>query len=164
MKYIYVFMCMISLFSCQTRYTSNDVISKNKQLYNSLYNKNGNIFTLGSLNFESSYMWSYTNNIIIVYNLNKGKIISAKKINYENNIWLQDPVKDDDGIDKCIVTDGVMLMYQVRNNESFIERRFPLDYICMKNSNYESIFFKRLIQDINYYNMGWKELKKNIKN
>ena len=57
-----------------------------------------------------------------------------------------------------------MLMYQVRNNESFIERRFPLDYICMKNSNYESIFFKRLIQDINYYNMGWKEFKKNIKN
>ncbi|KPE48990.1 hypothetical protein [Chryseobacterium indologenes] len=141
---------------------SNDIISKNKKLYNELYNTNGNIFVIGSSGFTSSYMWSYTNNGISVYNLNNGKVITKKEIKRENlemNNWLQNPSKDDDGIDKCIAVDGFMLMYKVKIKESFIERRFPLDFECMKKSTYETPFFKKLIDDINHYKIGWREVQ-----
>ncbi|MEY8759457.1 hypothetical protein [Chryseobacterium tongliaoense] len=163
MKKLFLFMFIASFFSCQTNHlASNDATSKNKKLYNQLYSSNGNIFTIGSSEFKSSYMWSYTNDDIIVYNLSNGKVISEKKLKLRserNNQWLKNPSKDDDGIDKCIAVDGFTLMYKVKNNESFIERRFPLEYECMKNSVYESTFFKTLIEDVNYYNIGWKKVQ-----
>ncbi|MCY0979411.1 hypothetical protein PGH12_04650 [Chryseobacterium wangxinyae] len=161
MRYIILFIYIIAssiCFSCQTKNVANDIISKNKKLYNSLYKSNGNVFSLGSLSFEHSYMWSYSNDEINIYNLEKGKVISEKKIklqNQGNNRWLQNPLKDDTGIDNCIATDGFTLMYKVVNNDSYIERRFPVMYDCMKNSKYETDFFTKLIEDMNYYQIGW---------
>jgi hypothetical protein len=162
MRKVFFLILVTPLFSCQTTRVSNDIISKNKKLYNDLYNNNGNIFVIGSSSFTSSYMWSYTNNEVSIYNLNNGKVITKKEIKRENlemNNWLQNPSKDDDGIDKCIAVDGFMLMYKVKIKESFIERRFPLDFGCMKNSTYETLFFKKLIDDINHYKIGWREVQ-----
>lgn len=160
MKYIILFIYIITsfiCFSCQTN-VANDIISKNKKLYNSLYKSNGNVFSLGSLSFKHSYMWSYSNDEINIYNLENGKIISEKKIklqNQDSNSWLENPMKNDAGIDNCIATDGFTLMYKVVNNDSYIERRFPVMYDCIKNSKYETSFFSKLIGDINYYQIGW---------
>ncbi|NML59408.1 hypothetical protein [Chryseobacterium cheonjiense] len=151
---------LLVLFSCQAQHTENDILSKNKKLYNKLYQTNGNIFAIGTSNFESSYMWSYAKENITVYNLVRGKISSKKIIYLQNHDqkWLHTPAKDDFGLDQCIATDGFVLLYKVKNDISFIERRFPITLDCMKSGTYESDFFKNLVNDINSYNIGWKNI------
>jgi hypothetical protein len=160
MKKVLIFKLILLLFSCHAQRTENNVFSKNKKLYDKLYQTNGNIFTLGILNFDSSYIWSYTKNNIVVYNLVQGKIISEKIIQLKNkdHKWLLSPSKDDLGIDQCITTDGSILMYKIKNKTSFIEKRFPITLDCMKNGVYETDFFKNLIIDVNFYDIGWKKL------
>jgi hypothetical protein len=157
MRKILIFICVVLLFLCQAQRKKNDVLSKNKKLYSLLYKKNGNIFVLSSSQFESSYMWSYTKKNLVVYNLRNEKLVNEKtlQLKEQNNNWLVNPSKDDSGIDNCIATDGFTLMYKVKDGESFIERRFPVGLDCLKNSSYETDFFKNLVADINFYNIGW---------
>jgi hypothetical protein len=164
MKKILIFKyVLLLLFSCQAQHKENDILSKNKKLYNKLYQTNGNIFAIGTSNFESSYMWSYNEESVIVYNLVSGKIASRKIIHLQNHDhkWLYTPVKDDSGLDQCIATGGFILLYKVKNNISFIEKKFPVTLDCMKNGIYETDFFKNLVNDINFYNIGWKKLVTN---
>ncbi|KPH14980.1 hypothetical protein [Chryseobacterium sp. ERMR1:04] len=157
MRKILIFICIVLVFSCQAQREKNDILSKNKKLYSLLYKTNGNIFVLGSSEFESSYMWSYTKKNLVIYNLRNGKLINEKTLNLkeQNNKWRFNPSKDDSGIDRCIATDGFTLMYKVKDGGSFIERRFPVSLECLKNSSYETDFFKNLVSDINFYNIGW---------
>lgn len=162
MKKIFFLIFIIQLFSCQSVKNSNNYLSSNKKFYNSFYNTNGNVFVLSSPNGAlSSYIWSYSSNAIDVYSFNQGKIQSKKshKIEGQDLKWLLNPSKDDTGLDECIAMDGFTLMYKVKNNESYIERKFPISLECLKNTSYETSFFKNLIQDIKLYQIGWKEVK-----
>lgn len=155
---VVIYLCSFFLcLSCSANgQMTNEKLSKNKSLYNSLYKKNGNVFVLGSLDFHSSYMWSYGDTGLIVYNLTNGKVESQKTYNdvkYTESDWLKKPVQNDDKLDDCIAVDGSTILYRVND----IERRFPVQYKCLKENTYSTEFFKGLVQDMNKYEIGWKE-------
>jgi len=157
MKLITYWSLFFLCFSCSSNgQLSNAKLSKNKSLYNSLYKKNGNVFVLGSLDFHSSYMWSYENKALIVYSLTNGKVKSQKTysdVKYIEKEWLKNPVSNDDKLDECIAVDGSTVMYRV----GIVERKFPIQYKCLKDNVYSTNFFKGLVEDMNKYNIGWKE-------
>jgi len=152
---IYPSLFFLSISCLSNGQITNEKLSKNKKLYNSLYNENGNVFVLGSLDFQSSYMWSYGKTGLVVYSLIEGKIQSQKKYNdtvFPEKNWLKNPVRNDNKLDECIAVDASIILYKVND----IERRFPIQYKCLKENTYSTEFFQGLIQDMNKYKIGWE--------
>ena len=155
---ILVYLCSFFLIiSCLSKaQVTNEKLSKNKKLYNSLYQENGNVFALGSLDFQSSYMWSYGKTGLVVYSLTNGKIQSQKNYSdakfFDRN-WLKSPVQNDDKLDECIAVDASTFLYKVND----VERKFPIQYRCLKENTYPTEFLKGLVQDMNKYEIGWKD-------
>lgn len=129
----------------------------NKKLIDSLLEENGNAFFINSTYIIISYIWTYSENSIVVYKLKKGKVINIETTNIDKKPdWINLPPEDNYfELDACMELDGDMFGFCVKDGENIYQKDYPVNLDCLRKGTYKSIFINNAVSDINKYQIKW---------
>ena len=128
-----------------------------KKLAVDLYNKNGNAFYLYSTYSTFSTVWSYNDETVELYRLQKG-FVRQKQLYKEKGIKQYTKVCMDD-IEKeickqCVLElDGDYLGFVIESDGIMHNHCFSVDLDCLKKGKFQSNFLNTLFNDIIIYKM-----------
>ncbi|KPH14981.1 hypothetical protein [Chryseobacterium sp. ERMR1:04] len=141
--------------------TKSQRFSTNKRLLNKLLKKNGNAFEIVASGNVVSYIWTYSATSIDIYSLIKGKKTSLNSYIQDNkNIkWLIQKDFKQYKLRDCQILDGSIFIINIihkEENNKLIEKEYPVDWGCLKTTEFTSEFYKNLSLDIKKYKIGWE--------
>ena len=125
-----------------------------ERMFKKISRKYGNAFYINSTYATFSTVWFYSEGSVKIFKLAKGKTISIKEENCNTNeIISQVENFDFYELDKCIELDGDGFGFFVSSGENKIQRDFAVGIECIKEQELNSIFLKKIIEDIKTYNL-----------
>ncbi|MGD1840701.1 MAG: hypothetical protein ACFB0B_07370 [Thermonemataceae bacterium] len=115
-----------------------------------LYADNENAFYIKSSYATFSTVWTYRADKIKIYYLAKGRVVD--EITHETRSYLDEvSAVNTFEFDSCMQLDSEVIGYKVVFDDKVYEKRFPVDIACIRQQNYESSFFQKLVKDISKY-------------
>lgn len=154
-----IFFLFIISFSYSQKIESQR-FSTNKKLLNKLLKKNENAFELIAPGRAVSYIWSYTSLNLEVHSLvdGKKKLCKTYPLFNENLQWMIQEDKIQYKLRNCQVLDGRLFIINIinKNNNELIEKEYSIDFDCLKDTTFNSNFYKNLSDDIKQYKIGWE--------
>jgi|GEM_PF-2748856 len=121
-----------------------------------VYKKNGNVFLLRGDYGTHAYVWSYTPQKLVVYELNGRKVLSKKEHTGIFDLdWLEKKSEENNSFDMggCVALSSSLFSVLIKSNTNEIQERFAIDIDCMLSANHESEFYKKVVSDIEKYNI-----------
>ena len=156
-----IFLSIGALCSCSTFKQSmlerksaiNNKLTENKA--EELYYRNGNVFYITSTYSSSSTIWTYHDNKLTIFKLVNAKIVKEttqidnewRKINLEQSYFREDIENNTNSN----VLDGEILCIKLRIGTEHLEESYCIDINRFIEANFNSVFMKKLVQDIKNY-------------
>lgn len=128
-----------------------------ERLVKSLYQKNGNAFYLSSTHASFSTVWTHTEDMVIVYRLQKGK--RKQMLSFMEKGIVQFAKIDPEDIEKelyqkcALELDGDVFGFIIDVDGNMLSEDYAIDIQCMKQSQYESEFLGTIKKDIQEYKL-----------
>lgn len=127
------------------------------------YKKNGNAFYLSSTYANFSIVWTYDEDGIEIYRLQKGQI-RQKQISSEKGIipYAEFSLED---IEKelyqncALELDGTVFGFKIEFDKKIHNADYAVDINCLKQGKYKSDFLNKIASDIKTYRMWEIEYK-----
>ena len=122
-----------------------------------LYKENGNAFYLSSTYASFSVVWTYVEDRIEIYRINKGQI--KEKQAYSGKEMISFSVADIKDIENAIYQncalelDGDAFGFIIRIGSETYNEDFSVDINCLKQTHEYPAFLEAVINDIRIYNM-----------
>ncbi|MCW3160452.1 hypothetical protein [Chryseobacterium oryctis] len=159
MKKLLLIFCTIVFSLSYSQKKESQRFSTNKRLLNKMLKKNGNVFELIAPGGNVSYIWTYSSNMITIYSLIQGKkkSLNSYPLNDSNLEWLIQKDFKQYRLPDCQVVDGRLLIINIINKEEsnkLIEKEYSIDIECLKETEFNSIFYKKLSNDMKTYKIG----------
>lgn len=161
MKKLLLIVCTIIISFSYSQKNASQRFSTNKTLFNKLLKKNGNAFELIASEKVISYIWTYSANRLDIYSLIHGEKVSFNSYSHNNaNLkWLIQKDVKEYKLRDCQALDGRIFIINIidkEQNNKLIEKEYPIDWECLRSTEFTSEFYKNLSNDINKYKMGWE--------
>lgn len=162
MKKIYMFYFVIfclCLESCSTMHSIKRNQKCTAKQVDYLYQNNRNAFYLGSTFANFSTVWTYSEDKIVIYRLQKGKIkekqiFEGKELMQYNEESLRDMKKELERIGAWEL-DGDLFGLSIEIERKRHDVAYPINIIYLKQGKYNSIFLNKIINDMKKYEM-WR--------
>ena len=159
-SYTIIVLCFVLSFlvSCSTMQYA---IKRNQDLtakqVDCFYQKNGNAFYLSSSYASFSVVWTYYEDRVEIYWLQKGKIERKQIINDNETIQYAEVSLEDiekELYQRCAMElDGDMFGFMIEIDRKTHNADYAVDINCLKQGKYKSDFLNRITNDIKRHKM-----------
>jgi hypothetical protein len=116
--------------------------------------QNGNAFCISATNSTATTLWSYSDDIIIIYRLLNGKLVKEESHSAVNTKEFTCDFEDELFESGCIELDGGGLHIKFKTDSTIETHDFPINTKCFTQRKYNSVPLNNLVSDINTYNLG----------
>jgi len=156
MGHITGILCILFILSSSM---TNKLYSKigSKKLISHLIESNGNVFYVSSTHLSISFVWSYSDNEVVIYKLSKGKVVNTKVLSTNVKlIWTELPSKEEQyELDPCIELDGDIFGCKFKKDGKVEQLDLPISLECFARGKYKSDFINKVANDIITYQIKW---------
>lgn len=125
-----------------------------ERMFEKISSKYGNAFYINSTYATFSTIWYYSEGSIKILKLAKGKIINKTEEN-SNTFEILRKVGNVEmyELNNCMELDGDGFGFVVSDSVNRIHRDLPIGIDCLKELELNSIFYRKIVEDIKTYNL-----------
>ena len=152
-----IFVAAVLFTACSPMHYVKVNYNRTERIMNSLYRENKNAFCITSTYMVSSTVWTYEEDMVVVYRLKNGRIREKQTfqeiapVPFSEDSW--EEMKKELSQECPMELDGDLFGAVLEIDHTKTRYDYPVDINCMIRGNYDSLLLKRLVSDIISYSL-----------